>query len=266
MRTLLLTAGLLSVLLVCPAQAEPNRDEIARQLSNPIADLISVPLQLNTDFGAGGDDNGVAYTLNVQPVIPVRLNSDWNLISRTIVPLVEREDVFAFDSSVWGVGDTFQSFFFSPSRPTRNGVIWGIGPAVLLPTASEDALGTGKWAAGPTVVALTQRGPWTAGLLASQIWSFAGDNDRDDVNQSYVQPFVGYALGRGRTISAGLEATYDWTHEQWTAPASLSFSQILPVGHQLISVQVGARYFRDSAPGGSEWGLRATLTFLFPRH
>lgn len=265
MRSVLtIAAGLIgAAALAFPAAAQEN-DALARQLSNPIADLISAPFQLNVDFGSGVDDEGVAYTLNVQPVIPVRLNQDWNLISRTIIPIMGREGVFAFDSNVSGVGDTFQSFFFSPSRPTH-GVIWGVGPAVLIPTASEDALGAGKWAAGPTAVALTQQGPWTAGVLASHVWSFAGDEDRDDVEQSFVQPFLGYALGRGRTVSAGLEATYDWEHEEWTAPASLSYSQVFAVGRQRMSLQVGARYFLDSPQDSSEWGLRTTLTFLFPR-
>lgn len=259
-----IAAGLLGAALSFPAAAQEN-DALARQLSNPIADLISVPFQLNIDLGSGADDEGVAYTLNLQPVVPIRLNEDWNLISRTIIPLAGREDVFAFDSNVWGVSDTFQSFFFSPSRPTSGGLVWGVGPAVMIPTASEGALGAGKWAAGPTAVALTQQGRWTAGVLASHVWSFAGDEDRDDVDQTFVQPFLGYALGRGRTVSAGLEATYDWTHEQWTAPASLAYSQVFAVGGQRMSLQVGARYFLDSPQGGYEWGLRTTLTFLFPR-
>src|SRR5262249_26838891 len=151
-----------------------------------------------------------------------------------------RDNVFPGDSNVSGVGDTVQSFFFSPTKPGPGGLIWGFGPVFLLPTATDDRLGGGKWGAGPTFVALTQHDHWTTGVLANHIWSFAGDADRRDVSVSFVQPFAAYALGRGRTISAGVEATYDWSAEQWTAPASLSVSQIIPVGHQLISVQIGA--------------------------
>lgn len=262
----LLTAALaISALLAAPAYAQQDRDTLARRLSNPIADLISAPLQLNADFGPASDGDGALYTLNVQPVVPFRLNENWNLISRTVLPLAVRDNVFPGESSVARVGDTVQSFFFSPAEPGPGGLIWGVGPVFLLPTASDDRLGNGKWGAGPTLVALTQRGHWTTGVLANHIWSFAGDDGRRDVSASFVQPFAAYALGRGRTISAGIEATYDWNAEQWTAPASLSFSQILPVGRQLISVQIGARYFIDAPPNGPQWGLRATLTFLFPR-
>jgi hypothetical protein len=265
MRSLTASLALAATCAVsAPAAAQENRDTLARQLSNPIASLISVPLQLNADFGVGADGDGTYYTLNIQPVIPVRLNDDWNLISRTVLPIASREGA-VFGDGVTGVGDTLQSFFFSPAQPGPHGLIWGVGPAFLLPTASDERLGGEKWGGGPTVVALTQNGPWTTGVLANHIWSFAGDDERADVSTSFVQPFAGYALGSGRTISAGLEASYDWNAEQWTAPASLSFSQILPVGKQLISVQVGARYYLDAPPNGPEWGLRTTLTFLFPR-
>lgn len=261
----LASLALIASVISSPALAEENRDALARKLSNPIADLISAPLQLNADFGAGADGNAEAYTLNVQPVIPMRLNDDWTLISRTVLPVASREGA-PFGDGDTGVGDTLQSFFFSPTQRGPHGLIWGVGPVFLLPTATDDRLGGQKWGAGPTFVALTQKGHWTTGVLANHVWSFAGDSDRDSISTSFLQPFAGYALGRGRTISAGVEASYDWNAEQWTAPASLSFSQILPVGHQLISVQIGARYFLDAPPNGPEWGLRTTLTFLFPRH
>jgi hypothetical protein len=256
---------ILGMTFSCSAQAQESNEALARQLSNPIASLISVPFQFNADYGAGADGDGAVYTLNIQPVIPVRLNQDWNVISRTVLPIVGREDVLPSDSSAWGVGDTLQSFFLSPDRPGPHGLIWGIGPVFLLPTASDSDLGTEKWGAGPTAVALTQRGPWTIGALANHIWSFAGDEERSDVNQSYVQPFVGYALGGGQTVQVSIDATYDWEGEQWNAPVNLSYSRVFAIGEQRMSFGVGGRYFAEAPDNGAEWGLRTSLTFLFPR-
>jgi hypothetical protein len=256
---------ILGMTVACSAQAQESNDALARQLSNPISSLISVPFQFNADYGAGEDGDGAMYTLNIQPVIPFRLNDEWNVISRTVLPVVGRENVFPSDSSKWGVSDTLQSFFLSPDDPGPHGLIWGVGPVFLLPTASDDLLGTEKWGIGPTAVALTQRGPWTLGALANHIWSFAGNEDRDDVNQSYVQPFVAYSIGRGQTIQAGIDATYDWEHERWNAPVNLNYSRVFAVGEQRMSFSIGGRYFLESPEGGAAWGMRTSLTFLFPR-
>jgi len=265
MRHAFVSASLALGCAMSPAYGQETPDSLAKKLSNPIASLISVPLQYNADFGAAADGKGEFHTLNVQPVIPVALNNDWNLISRTVLPISARNDVYPGDDSVSGVGDTLQSFFFSPSQPTEDGLVWGIGPVFLLPTATDDRLGSEKWGIGPTAVALVQKGPWTAGALANHIWSVAGEEDRNDVNATFLQPFLGYALGRGRTVSAAMEASYDWESEQLTAPATLAVSQVLPVGKQLISVQVGGRYYLDAPANAPEWGVRATLTFLFPK-
>jgi hypothetical protein len=165
--------------------------DLAKQLSNPIESLISVPFQFNYDSGYGPND-GNKTVLNIQPVIPISLNADWNLISRTIVPVVSQNDIAGNSGHQFGLGDTLQSFFFSPAQPTSGGIIWGAGPAFLLPTATDPLLGGEKWGAGPTVVALKQDGPWTYGMLANHIWSFAGDHSRDDVSSSFLQPFVSY--------------------------------------------------------------------------
>lgn len=255
---------LLGMTYACSAQAQESNDALARQLSNPISSLISVPFQLNADYGAGVDGEGAMYTLNIQPVIPFRLNKDWNVISRTVLPLVGREDVFPGASGAWGTGDTMQSFFFSPEA-APGGLIWGVGPVFLLPTASDDVLGSEKWGVGPTAVVLKQEGPWTIGALANHVWSFAGEEDRANVNQSYLQPFVGYALGRGQTVQVSIDASYDWENEQWNAPMNLSYSRVFAIGRQRMSFSVGGRYFLDAPDAGADWGLRTSLTFLFPR-
>jgi hypothetical protein len=246
-----------------PAALAEDADELSQQLSNPVASLISVPFQSNFDFGGGPGDDGFAYTMNIQPVIPFSLTDDWNLISRTILPIGYRD--FSPDGTVSGLGDTTQSLFFSPKSPGPGGLIWGLGPVILLPTATDDFLGSGKWGLGPTGVALVQKGPWTVGALVNHIWSMAGEEDRADVNQTFLQPFVSYALGHGRSLTLNTESTYDWEGKQWTVPINLTFAQVMKLGPQPVSFQIGGRYFAEAPEGGPEWGMRATVTLLFPK-
>jgi hypothetical protein len=231
---------------------------------NPIASLISLPLQNNFDWGAGPNDDGFQYKLNVQPVIPISLNEDWNVISRTIVPYVYQDNVIG-TSSQSGLADTVQSLFFSPVRPTARGWIWGAGPVLQLPTATDDLLGEEKWGAGPTAVVLKQEGRVTYGALVNQVWSFAGEDSRTDVSRTFLQPFVSYTTKTFTTLGLNAESTYDWEHEQWTVPLNAFVQQLLKVGKQPISVQLGGRYYADGPSGGPEWGLRFQVSLLFPK-
>jgi hypothetical protein len=258
--------AILILILASSAARAQNADELAKQLSNPIASLTSVPLQLNYDdrLGPGGD--GDRTTLNIQPVIPVSLSEKWNLISRTILPITYQENIAAGSGSQFGTGDVLQSLFFSPRALTESGWTWGAGPALLLSTASNDFLGTGKWAAGPTAVALKQtEGGWTYGALVNHLWSYAGDSDRDDVSSTFLQPFLVKGIGNGRTIVLNTEATYDWKAAVWTVPINLGYSKVTRLGSQLVSYQGGVRYFATAPDGGPEWGLRFTFTLLYPK-
>jgi hypothetical protein len=247
-----------------PVSGATDAAELAKQLQNPVAALISVPLQNNFDFGAGLDGDGFQYKLNIQPVIPISLSADWNLISRTILPVIDQEDIIG-ETSQSGIGDITQSFFLSPQKPTKSGWIWGAGPVFLLPTATDELLGTEKWGAGPTAVVLKQVNGWTYGALANHIWSFAGEDERQDVNATFIQPFLAYTTKTQTTFTLNSESTYDWEEEQWTVPLNLTVSQLVKFGKMPVQLQFGGRYYAESPDNGPEWGLRAGITFLFPR-
>ena len=252
--TTVLTLSLFSVVL-----AAESDEELAKKTQNPIASLISVPLQSNWDFNLGPHGNKNNYLMNLQPVIPFSLNEKYNLITRTIVPIKANE----FPESVGGTGDILQSFFFSPKEPL-NGWIVGAGPALLYPTGSEDSLGGRKWAAGPTAVLLKQHSGWTYGILANHLLSYAGSSDRSEVNATYLQPFLTYTTKSLTSFSINTESTYDWKNEQWTVPINAMVTQLLKIGGQPLTLQVGYRYYAEVPSNGPDWGLRFAVTFLFP--
>jgi hypothetical protein len=240
--------------------------ELAKKLANPVAALISVPLQYNYDEFGGVNDGASKSVLNIQPVTPFSLSGDWNLIVRTIIPLVDQQDFPVEAMNKSGLGDVVQSFFFSPKAPV-GGWILAAGPVGLYPTASEDVLGGEQWGAGPTALALTQRGPWTAGALFNHIWSVDGEDDRADVSTTLLQPFLSYIVQKTKTtFGLNTESTYDWEGEAWAIPVNVTVAQMFKIGPQIMQLTLGARYWAESPDGGPEdWGLRAQLTFLFPK-
>lgn len=270
MKTKLTTASACSlafttITLFAQDAATPKHDdaaELAKKLQNPVANLISVPIQNNWDFGIGKED-AMRYTANVQPVIPFSVSSNWNLITRTILPVIYAEAPVKGGDDHFGLGDITQSFFLSPKEPV-GGWILGAGPVGYYPTATEHELGSGRWGAGPTVVALQQKNGFTYGVLANHLWSFAGWGD-ESLSTSFVQPFASYTTKKYTTFGVNTESTYDWTENQWTVPVNFTVQQLVKIGQQPVALQAGYRYYAEKPDLGPNWGLRFAVTLLFPK-
>jgi hypothetical protein len=244
------------------AQAQGDPAELAKELSNPISSLISVPFQNNYDccYGSAG---GGRYQLNVQPVIPTSISTNWNLIVRTIMPVIYQGAVAPGAGDSFGVGDITQSFFFSPKAPV-SGLIVGAGPVIVYPLGGS-SLGSQKWSAGGTFVVLKQQGPWTVGMLANHVWSFAGSSSRTPVNATFMQPFLAYTLRDSTSLSFNTETTYNWTARTWSVPLNASVGHVYRFGSQLVQLSAGPRVWLTTPAGGPGWGVRANVTLLFPK-
>jgi hypothetical protein len=244
------------------APAASDAAELAKKLSNPVAAMISVPFQSNFDFGLGPNEDGFRYTLNFQPVIPISLNEKWNMITRTIVPTIHQNDVIDTTSQT-GLGDITEEIFFSPKKTEP--FIWGIGPALLIPTATDHLLGTQKFGLGPTLVVLKQTGGWTYGALVNQVWSVAGAHNRADVNSTFIQPFLSYGTKTAWTYGINTESSYDWTGEAWSVPIHVTVSKLVRFGKQPVQFGAALRCWATSPAGGpSGCGFRVIVTPLFP--
>jgi len=241
-----------------------SAQELADKLSNPVAAMISVPLQSNLDYGIG-PYNGSKYTLNVQPVVPIQLSKNLNLITRYIIPIVDQRDITGDHSSEFGLSDATISAWFSPAQP-KNGWIWGAGPAFLIPIGTDDFLSTRKWAVGPTALVLRQHQGLTYGFLVNQLWSFAGDKNRSDVNQMFFQPFFSRSWKSGASVTLNSEMTFNWETNTTSVYFNPIVSGITKFGTQIVSLSVGPRIPLGGPENSmSDWGLRAVLTFVFPK-
>lgn len=242
-----------------------SAEALQKATQNPVASLISVPLQNNTNFNIGPLDR-TQNVLNIQPVIPARVSENWNLITRIIMPLVYQPDLSQHNVGVMGLGDINPSFFLSPAKPGK--LIWGIGPTVVLPTATNAVLGQGKWSGGPSMVALVQPGHWTIGALVNNVWNFAGESSRPAVNQMLFQYFLNYNMKEGWYITLQPIITANWkatSGNVWTVPVGGGIGRITKIGPQPVNLSL---QFYDNAiypAGTSPWSMRAQIAFLFPK-
>jgi hypothetical protein len=236
--------------------------ELAKETQNPVADLISIPFQYNINFGYGPRNNTQSI-LNIQPVIPIELNTDWNLITRTIIPVIDQP----IPDRKIGMGDVQFSLFLSPAKPGK--FIWGVGPIFQFPTATGEVLGQGKWAAGPTVVGLFMNGPWVVGALANNVWSYAGESSRPSVNQFLAQPFINYNLPKGWYISVSPIITANWkadkASDQWLVPLGGGVGKVFMVGKLPFNGSLAFYQNVVKPDAGPDWNIRAQISILLPK-
>lgn len=250
--------------LVQPTRAQES-PEIAKQAQNPIANLISVPFEndFNPQTGPNKEDS---YVLQMKPVVPFRLSNDWTLITRTIIPIIQVPDLAPGVRGTTGLGDVQESLFLSPAK--AGPVIWGVGPVISFPTATQDILGTKKLSVGPTVVVLRIQGHWLFGSLVQNLFSVAGPSARKDVNQMLMQPFVNYNLPHKWYLVSSPVVTANWEAkpgERWTVPIGGGVGKIVHFGK--LPVNVYTQFFRNvqRPDGTSSWSARFQMQFLFPK-
>ena len=242
-----------------------SNSDLAKQAQNPIANLISLPLQNNTNFGIGPDDE-TQNILNVQPVWPFSINDNWNLITRTILPVVSQPNILTGgEGQINGLGDTTFTGFFSPKDSGK--LTWGVGPVFLIPTATDDALGSDKWGAGASAVFLAMPGKWVVGSLFSNVWSFAGSGSQN-INLFTWQYFVNYNISNGWYLTSAPIITANWqadSDNRWTVPFGGGIGKIFKIGKQPVNGQISAYYNVEKPDNGADWQLRVQLQFLFPK-
>ena len=264
-RHLLALSGLLlGAVLGMPARAQEApttaAQELAKNARNPFAEFVKLPVQFTTGFGVG-PRHRAGESINVQPVLPLSLSAEWDLIFRPSVTAT----YLPAPGAQFGLEDLQASLFLTPAEATK--WIWGLGPIVQLPTATTDGLGTGRWSAGPTGALIYSSGPWLNGVLTYHLASFAGDRHRSSVNQTYIEPEVSYSFASGWYVQCDPALTYDWTADSadaWSIPMGADIGDALTIGAQAMSFQLGVYDFLKRPDGGPEWLMRAQVTLLFP--
>jgi len=240
-----------------------NTEELAKQSQNPVASMVSVPFQSNSNFNAGPFGR-TQEIFNIQPVVPLSLNAEWNVISRTIIPLMSQPDPL-FNSSTNGIGDINQSLFLSPAHPGK--LIWGAGPVFTVPSANDPILGTGRFLFGPTAVFLTMPGHWVIGTLINNQWSIGGNPLRPPVNTYLEQFFLTYNMAGGWFVTSTPIVTANWLAapgQKWTVPIGGGFGRVFKMGDQPVKAQIEAYYNAIRPTGASDWQFRTTFVLLFP--
>jgi len=256
------------------SEEDKSVQDIEKAAQNPIAAMYVLPIQNNTQFGIGPNDR-TQNVLNIQPVIPLSISKNTNLIVRTIIPIIS-QPVYkptGNEENPWvnerenGLGDIALSLFFTARNPKK--LIWGVGPAIGLPTATDlNTLGTGKWSAGPAIILLIQPGKWTMGLVAQNTWSFAGHEDRAKVNQFFTNPFIVRQIAKGWYVNSAPIITSNWnaeSGEKWLVPLGIGAGKVFKVGKLPINAQMGYYNYVIAPTNGPDWQMRAQVNFMFPK-
>ena len=268
MKKMLTTLTIASLLLPAIASAEMSKEEIAKASQNPLTAMYSLPIQNNTYFGIG-PDNQTKNVANIQPVLPFDISDDYTLVTRTIIPVISNpSSLSATNDRRFGLGDTTFTAFFTPKKTGSSGIVWGVGPTFYMPTATNDDLGTKKWGAGASAVVLKASGKWVFGGLASNIWDFAGPGN-EKVNAFTFQPFVNYNMGQGWFLASVPIITANWEADdehKWTIPVGAGIGKAMKMGNIPMIVQVHS-YYNIETPDdyGEEWQMRFQIQWLFPR-
>jgi hypothetical protein len=261
---LALVAAVMTGPVLAQEEAADADSELAKKTQNPVADLISLPFQNNTNFNFGPKDK-TQNTLNIQPVAPFNLDEDWNLITRTIAPLICMPE-FTNEGSEFGLGDIQFTGFLSPRDSA--GLIWGAGPVFRFPTATDARLGSDKWSAGPSAVFIGIEGPWVVGVLAQNVWSYAGSSSRQSVNEFLLQYFINYNMPGGWYISSAPIITANWkadSGDRWTVPFGGGAGKIVRIGKMPVNVSCQAFYNVEKPSNGADWTLRLQMQLIFPK-
>jgi len=257
----------LGAFFATPVRAELSAEELAKLAQNPVGNLISLPFQNNTNLHYG-PERKAQNILNIQPVIPISVNDDWNIITRTIVPVISMPSLYPGDDRTNGIGDTVFTAFLSPAKP--GSLIWGAGPVVQLPTNSNAELGNNNWGLGPSFVVLhlDKGSPWVYGVLANNIWSLTSDQRGGSYNNGLIQPFVNYNFEGGLYLVSAPIATVNWKADddnKWTVPLGGGVGKIFHFGKLPVNMQLSAYYNVITPDNGPDWQIRAQVQLMFPK-
>lgn len=264
MKTMIASLFAVIFILVKPGFAQ-DIEELAKKIQNPVSDLIAVPIEHNFHFDVGLDGD-IQHVTVASPVVPFKLNDKWILINRAIIPVIYQPLLAPGVGDEFGLGDINFTTFLSPRE--TSGATWGFGPSLTIPSASNEVLGTEKWALGPAFVIFKDIGPWSGGFLISNAWSIGGESDRADVNAGFLQPWIYYNFPSGAYIFYEPVITFDWkadSGDRWTVPLGLGVGKIFTVGTQIVNAQIAAFYNVESPTGGAAWTIRPQISFIFPQ-
>jgi len=264
MKTGVMTIVTCLVLIISTFAAADDQEDLAKESQNPIGNIISLPFENNFAFGVGPEDAFV-YSLNLKPVYPMTFGKV-NLINRFILPVIYQEERFEGEGSEFGLGDLTYQAFFSPAKPGK--IIWGVGPAFIFPTNTDDRLGVDKWSAGPAAVALAKPGHWLFGALVQNVWSYAGDNDASDVRFFSLQYFINYNFENGWYLSSTPTITADWeadSDDRWTVPFGGGVGRLVKFGSQPVDLKLQGFYNVEKPKNANDWSLQFQVKLLFPK-